>query len=63
MDDTTRQGDAKLVHLVGLAEGQKVYSVARRLHLLRRERDEREERRCEKKIITLVEYYVQSTSK
>lgn len=32
MDATTRQDDEKFVYVVGLTEGQKVYSVARRLH-------------------------------
>ena len=30
MDGTTRQGDEKLIHVVGLNSGQKVYSVALR---------------------------------
>lgn len=37
MDAATRQRDEKLVHVVGLSEGQKVYSVARRLPVVEQE--------------------------
>jgi hypothetical protein len=45
MDAGTRQDDEKFVHVVGVTEGQKVYSVARPLTPLKRmDRTERAKR-------------------